>query len=34
MLVDQRGWLTSEEFVDVLSVGQALPVPNQFSMKY
>ncbi len=28
MLVEQRGWLTDEEFVDALSLGQALPGPN------
>ncbi|CAN5218110.1 chromate transporter [soil metagenome] len=28
MLVEQRGWLTSEEFVDALSLGQMLPGPN------
>ena len=27
-LVDQRKWLTSEEFADMLSLGQILPGPN------
>ena len=27
-LVDRLGWLTREEFVDLLSVGQVLPGPN------
>ena len=28
MLVEQRRWLTSQEFVDALSLGQMLPGPN------
>jgi chromate transporter len=28
MLVEERAWLTSEEFVEVLSLGQILPGPN------
>ena len=28
MLVDERRWLTAEEFTDVLSLGQVLPGPN------
>lgn len=27
-LVQQRGWLTNEEFVELLSLGQILPGPN------
>jgi chromate transporter len=27
-LVDKRGWLTREEFAELLSVGQVLPGPN------
>lgn len=27
-LVEQRGWLTSEEFAEALSIGQILPGPN------
>jgi chromate transporter len=27
-LVDKRGWLTREQFVETLSVGQVLPGPN------
>jgi chromate transporter len=28
MLVEERGWLTSKEFLDGLSLGQILPGPN------
>ncbi len=28
MLVEQRGWLTHEEFAETLSLGQILPGPN------
>ncbi len=28
MLVEQRGWLTGAEFVEMLSLGQILPGPN------
>jgi len=28
MLVEERGWLTNEEFVEGLSLGQILPGPN------
>lgn len=28
MLVEQRGWLTSKEFIEALSLGQILPGPN------
>ena len=31
-LVDRLGWLTREEFVEVLSVGQVLPGPNIVNM--
>ena len=31
-LVERRGWLTREEFVELLSVGQVLPGPNIVNM--
>jgi chromate transporter len=31
-LVDQRGWLTREEFAETLSMGQVLPGPNVVNM--
>ena len=31
-LVDRLGWLTREEFVELLSVGQVLPGPNIVNM--
>ena len=27
-LVDRRGWLTREQFLETLSIGQVLPGPN------
>lgn len=32
VLVEQRGWLTREQFVETLSVGQVLPGPNIINM--
>jgi len=31
-LVERRRWLTSEQFVDILSIGQVLPGPNIVNM--
>jgi chromate transporter len=31
-LVERRGWLTRQEFVQLLSIGQVLPGPNIFNM--
>jgi chromate transporter len=32
MLVERRGWLTNQEFVDALSLGQILPGPNVLNL--
>lgn len=32
MLVDQRGWMTAEEFTETLSLCQTLPGPNVVNM--
>ena len=31
-LVERKGWLTREQFVEILSVGQVLPGPNVVNM--
>jgi len=34
MLVDQRGWLTGEDFTETLSLCQSLPGPNVVNMSF
>ena len=31
-LVEERGWLTREEFVELLALGQLLPGPNVINL--
>src|SRR5712691_10201298 len=32
VLVEQRRWLTREEFIEILAIGQVLPGPNVVNM--